>query len=103
MLAAASYLPSILVTLTPDTLLGQQSETDLMGPLCVIDCPEGVPEGLEEFLNGELESEGHETELDLRGLEINRALAKYSIDRRGNLYELHSPRTEIPRLSPPKS
>jgi hypothetical protein len=39
--------------------------------------------------------------IDVRGQEVVRALARYSIDRRGNLYEHHSPETEIPRLRPP--
>src|SRR5437773_1893316 len=38
---------------------------------------------------------------DLYGNEITPAVAKYKLDAAGSLYELHSPRTEIPRLGSP--
>ena len=41
-------------------------------------------------------------ELDIRGNEIVRPVERYGVDRRGSLYELHSPDTEIPRLAPPE-
>ena len=40
---------------------------------------------------------------DLYGNEINDAIATYTFDQAGSLYELHSPQTEIPRLGSPKS
>ena len=40
---------------------------------------------------------------DLYGNEINDALATYTFDKSGSLYELHSPQTELPRLGSPKS
>ena len=40
---------------------------------------------------------------DLYGNEINDAIATYTFDPSGSLYELHSPQTEIPRLGSPKS
>jgi hypothetical protein len=40
--------------------------------------------------------------VDLRGNEIVRPVARYGVDHRGALYELHSPETEVPQLSPPK-
>lgn len=40
--------------------------------------------------------------LDLRGNEIARPVARYRLDERGVLYEVHSPHTEVPRLKPPK-
>jgi hypothetical protein len=40
---------------------------------------------------------------DLYGNEITDAIATYTFDRSGSLYELHSPQTEIPRLGSPKS
>ena len=39
--------------------------------------------------------------LDVRGNEIARPVARYRIDARGSLYEVHSPETEVPRLKPP--
>lgn len=40
---------------------------------------------------------------DLYGNEVTSAVAKYSYDATGSLYELHSPQTELPRLGSPKS
>ncbi|HEX3702922.1 MAG TPA: hypothetical protein VHU82_06315 [Vicinamibacterales bacterium] len=41
--------------------------------------------------------------VDLYGNQITDAVARYKLDAEGSLYELHSPRTELPRLRPPKS
>jgi hypothetical protein len=41
--------------------------------------------------------------VDLYGNEVTSAVAKYSFDALGSLYELHSPQTEVPKLGPPKS
>lgn len=41
-------------------------------------------------------------QLDLRGNEVARPVARYRLDERGVLYEVHSPATEVPRLKPPK-
>jgi hypothetical protein len=40
---------------------------------------------------------------DLYGNEVSDAIATYTFDRSGSLYELHSPQTELPRLGIPKS
>jgi len=41
--------------------------------------------------------------VDLYGNEVSDAIATYSLDPTGSLYELHSPQTELPRLAEPKS
>jgi hypothetical protein len=41
--------------------------------------------------------------VDLHGNEVIDAVATYSLDPTGTLYELHSPQTELPRLGSPKS
>lgn len=41
--------------------------------------------------------------VDLYGNEVNDAIATYTLDPGGSLYELHSPQTEVPRLGSPKS
>ena len=41
--------------------------------------------------------------VDAYGNEVNSAVAEYSLDDAGDLYELHSPQTELPRLGSPKS
>lgn len=38
---------------------------------------------------------------DFEGDEVSPALATYGIDREGNLFEVHSPHTEVPRLAGP--
>jgi hypothetical protein len=38
---------------------------------------------------------------DFEGDEVSPALATYGIDRDGNLFEVHSPHTEVPRLPGP--
>ena len=44
-----------------------------------------------------------ETTVDLYGNEVTEAVAQYTIDPAGSLYEVHSPQTELPRLGSPKS
>ncbi|HKB10814.1 MAG TPA: hypothetical protein VKD69_09170 [Vicinamibacterales bacterium] len=41
--------------------------------------------------------------VDLYGNEVSDAIATYTLDPTGSLYELHSPQTELPRLGTPKS
>ena len=41
--------------------------------------------------------------VDAYGNEVTDAVAEYSLDPAGDLYELHSPQTELPRLASPKS
>ena len=41
--------------------------------------------------------------VDAYGNEVTRAVATYQFDATGSLYELHSPRTEVPKLPSPKS
>jgi hypothetical protein len=41
--------------------------------------------------------------VDLYGNEVTDAVATYTFDQAGSLYELHSPQTELPRLGIPKS
>jgi len=41
--------------------------------------------------------------VDLYGNDVIDAVATYSLDPTGTLYELHSPQTELPRLGSPKS
>ena len=55
----------------------------------------GTPPSAEEY-------EAAPEQFDLRGNEIVRPVERYGVDRRGSLYELHSPHTEVPRLPPPE-
>ncbi len=41
-------------------------------------------------------------DMDIEGDEVTTALAKYGIDSEGNLYEVHAPHTEVPRLGTPR-
>jgi len=40
---------------------------------------------------------------DLYGNDVTPAVATYSLDAGGSVYEIHSPHTEIPHLGSPKS
>ena len=41
--------------------------------------------------------------IDLYGNGVSPAVATYSLDALGSLYEEHSPQTELPRLGSPKT
>jgi hypothetical protein len=42
-------------------------------------------------------------DLDAYGNEVTHAVAEYSLDRDGSLYERHAPQVELPHLGSPKS
>jgi hypothetical protein len=48
-------------------------------------------------------ADGGDAFTDLYGNEVTDAIATYTLDQSGSLYELHSPQTELPRLGIPKS
>ena len=50
---------------------------------------------------GEVEPPPREA-IDFSGNEVRQAIARYKVDPTGELYEEHSPDTEVPRLAPPK-
>jgi hypothetical protein len=52
---------------------------------------------------GDREEPGANGFVDVYGNEVTDAIATYTFDRAGSLYELHSPQTELPRLGMPKS
>ena len=41
--------------------------------------------------------------IDLYGNGVSPAVATYSLDALGSLYEVHSPQTELPKLGSPKT
>jgi len=41
--------------------------------------------------------------IDLYGNDVTDAVARYSLDATGSLYEVHSPQTELPRLGSPQT
>ena len=49
------------------------------------------------------EDEDAKGAMDLYGNEVTDAVVKYKLDADGSLYEVHSPRTDLARLAPPKS
>ena len=51
----------------------------------------------------DLDRQDSDGTVDLYGNEVSDAVAKYRIDTTGSLYELHSPRTELPKLRSPKT
>lgn len=48
-------------------------------------------------------TEDVQSETDLYGNDVSDAVARYTVDANGALYEVHSPQTEIPRLGSPES
>ncbi len=59
-----------------------------------------VPPPPDSFLGDDDPAVG---QLDIQGDEVKPAVATYGVDRAGNLYEIHSPMTEVPRLGSPVS
>lgn len=49
------------------------------------------------------DDQSSEDPVDLFGNPVSDAVATYKVDATGTLYESHSPRTEVPRLAPPKT
>ena len=58
--------------------------------------PEAVGDGGTNALDNDAPQQ-----IDVRGNEIARPLARYRVDDRGSLYEVHSPETEMSRLKAP--
>jgi len=48
-----------------------------------------------------VDGDRHQPLVDLFGNEIERAVTDYRVDRRGAIYERHSPYTVVPRLGSP--
>jgi hypothetical protein len=46
---------------------------------------------------------GPDENVDAYGNEVTNAVAEYTLDPAGSLYELHSPQVELPHLGSPKS
>jgi len=44
---------------------------------------------------------GSSSGIDVFGNEVDEAVGDYRVDARGDLYERHSPDTEVPKLRPP--
>jgi len=74
-----------LVTSIPDWFV---HESDATG---APDRDLGRPSGIIDGLNG----------IDVFGNEVDEAVGDYRVDVRGDLYERHSPDTEVPKLPPP--
>jgi hypothetical protein len=53
-------------------------------------------------LSGEEISIPSDSPVDLTGNELRRAVALYQFDAKGEVYEEHSPETEVVRLAPPE-
>ncbi len=81
--AETAVLPSIARSSVAD---GQMP----VGPL------EDAPTPADQLL-----APGARPRVDLEGDEVSPALATYGINREGNLYEVHSPQTEEPKLGAP--
>jgi hypothetical protein len=83
------------------TLLTGSSVWSAVRPATAFSIPElsaGIPT-LTDGLNEELD----EPRIDLYGNEIQDAVGDYRVDPGGDLYEGHSPDTEVLHLAPPKT
>jgi len=49
---------------------------------------------------GSMNPDASGTSIDVFGNEVDEAVGDYRVDPRGDLYERHSPDTEVPRLRP---
>lgn len=52
--------------------------------------------------HGEVATTPRDVPVDFNGNEVKQAIARYTVDPTGALYEEHSPDTELPRLGSPK-
>jgi hypothetical protein len=71
--------------------------TPALSPTAVLPASGGSDEKIAPW--AEQDDEGV---VDLYGNDVSAAVATYRLDADGSLYELHSPRTQLPRLSSPK-
>ncbi len=62
-----------------------------------------TPNATSEMPLRQSQAKGQAGSIDLYGNEVDDAVATYSLDPAGGLYEVHSPQTELPRLGSPKS
>lgn len=83
-----------LVTPSRSPVLSATATTPASAASDQVDLPSDAPEA---------RSDDHDGMADFYGNEVTSAVAKYSYDATGSLYELHSPQTELPRLGSPKS
>jgi hypothetical protein len=99
---ARVVLPISILTLIICVLFGPRSQSAHRAPLAVAATP--VAQWTIDDENGSVaRHRDGEGSVDLQGNEVTDAVAKYELDATGDLYELHSPQTELPRLKSPKS
>jgi hypothetical protein len=79
------------------------SPAALRQPIGAIVATDGVPVADNERADESDHEESADGFVDMYGNEVTDAVATYTFDRTGSLYELHSPQTELPRLGIPKS
>jgi len=91
MLALCATVTPQLVTLSQPPTLAATATAPASDQ---VDVPEGPAAGSDE---------GGDAIRDLYGNDVTSAVAKYTLDATGSLYEVHSPQTELPRLKGPKS
>lgn len=94
MLGAAGRLPDQAV----QALASVGINADYVDPGVRIVPPSAASSSGEE---GIAEDTDGSSKTDFEGDEVSPALATYGIDRDGNLFEVHSPHTEVPRLPGP--
>jgi hypothetical protein len=96
-LAGGAFLtPRLLTTSLPSS--PAQVAASPPAPLQLDVCHAGTADDSQDE-----EEEAADGFVDLYGNEVTEAIATYTFDQSGSLYELHSPQTALPRLGIPKS
>lgn len=102
-LAVAVPLVGLCAFLTPQLVTVSQFEPITENTRPVVEEGLLAPASSDSTSVSNLPVEEDEGEVDLYGNEVTSAVAKYTFDATGSLYELHSPRTALPKLGSPKS
>jgi hypothetical protein len=100
---SAAFLATLVALawmLLPPSTVTPSQPTPVARPLRI--AAPNDPDGPRE-VTPEVDRQDSDGTVDLYGNEVSDAIAKYRIDATGSLYELHSPRTELPRLRSPKT
>ena len=101
--AVVTSLLFVGAVLTPELVRGSRAE-----PPSAVATPATSPAPSDDVTSGTSAQDFQDPSdadgpVDLYGNEVTNAIAKYKFDATGSLYETHSPQTELPRLSSPKS
>jgi len=96
-IAAVLPVTMTVALLTPNRVTSPPRDLDR----CAISEDDSASEAIEADQTDD--NDADDGDIDLFGNEVTPAVATYRLDPAGSPYEVHSPRTEVPRLASPKS